>query len=253
MTTQIDKAEQISENVEISAFQNKVKFLEDVNHIIVHNLRGVASNIKMLVEMLMKIYVYKDEESSKKAGVFSLEKGLSFIGESSSSIINILSNLMKGLEFTNTTNTPECENCDIAALVNNTAVQLNGFIMEKKATLRLLLSATHLEYPKCYLESILYNFISNALKYSKPGVPPEITISTYRQDGRTVLSVKDNGLGINLEKYGDKVFGFSQVFHQGHDSKGVGLYITKKQVESLGGTIHVKSKENEGCEFIVTF
>jgi signal transduction histidine kinase len=252
MATQINKVAEINENTELVSFQNKVKFLEEANHIIVHNLRGVASNIKMLVEMLMKIYVYKDEESTKKAGIFSLERGLSFIGESSSSIINILSNLMKGIDV-NMNNKLEFERCDICEIINNTSTQLNGFILEKKARIRLMLAASHVDYPKCYLESILYNFISNALKYSRPDVLPEITISTYNQNGRVVLSVKDNGLGLDLDKYGDRLFQFNQTFHEGHDSKGMGLYITKKQVESLGGNIIVKSKENEGCEFIVTF
>ena len=58
---------------------------------------------------------------------------------------------------------------------------------------------------------------------------------------------------MDLNKYGDKVFKLNQVFHQGYDSKGVGLFITKTQIESLGGTIEVKSQANEGSEFIVTF
>jgi signal transduction histidine kinase len=72
-------------------------------------------------------------------------------------------------------------------------------------------------------------------------------------DGKVQLSSKDNGLGIDLELYGDRVFKLNQVFHEGHDSKGVGLFITKTQIESLGGTIEIKSKPNEGAEFTVTF
>jgi light-regulated signal transduction histidine kinase (bacteriophytochrome) len=232
--------------------QNKVKFLEDINHIIVHNLRGVAANIKMLVEMLMKSYVNNDEEAARRPTVFSLEQGLSFIGDSSVSLINMLSELMKGIESTSVEDL-RYEQCDVAQIINNITLQLNGFIHEKKANVRLFLGATNIEYPKCYMESILYNFISNALKYSRDDVPVEITVSTWRQDGKTVLSVKDNGLGIDLEKYGNRIFNFNQVFHQGYDSKGMGLFITKKQIESLGGTISVKSKVNEGCEFIVVF
>ena len=67
-----------------------------------------------------------------------------------------------------------------------------------------------------------------------------------------MLSVKDNGLGLNLEKYGKKLFKLNQIFHPGHDSKGVGLFITKAQIESFGGSIRVESQENVGAEFIVT-
>jgi len=110
-----------------------------------------------------------------------------------------------------------------------------------------------ISYPELYMESILYNFIHNSLKYSNEDVPLKITISTYERDGRPVLSVKDNGLGINLQAYGRKIFNLYQVFHPGYESKGVGLYIIKTQIESFGGHISVKSEVNEGCEFIVEF
>jgi len=234
-------------------FQNRIACLEDINHIVVHNLRGVASNIKMIVEMLLKMYVAKEEETSKKPSAFSLEHGLSLIGESSTSLIDTLSSLMKGLVFTGQDNGLEYEMCDIRQIVDKISQQQNGFILEKKASIALMLGVTHMEYPVNYIESMLYNFISNSLKYSRPDIPVEITVSTYRQDDKIVLSVKDNGLGIDLEKYGNKVFQLNQVFHEGYDSKGIGLYITRKQIESLGGSITVKSKENEGSEFIVTF
>jgi signal transduction histidine kinase len=109
-----------------------------------------------------------------------------------------------------------------------------------------------IRYPKVFLESIIYNLLSNALKYYSPSRIPEILLRTYEEDGRVKLSVKDNGLGIDLVKYGNKLFQLNQVFHKHNNSKGVGLYITKAQIESFGGTIQVKSRENEGSEFIVT-
>ena len=101
------------------------------------------------------------------------------------------------------------------------------------------------------MESILYNFIANALKYCKRDVPLEIIISTYTQDGAIMLSVKDNGIGIDLNTYGMRIFNLYQVFHSGYESKGIGLYIIKTQIESLGGSVSVKSEVNEGSEFIV--
>jgi signal transduction histidine kinase len=251
MVTDINKIADLENSVDLTLFQRKAKRLEDINNIIAHNLRGIASNIKMLVEVLMKTHVYKTDETCKLARSLSLEQGLSYIEESSSSLINTLNDLMKGVE--NTTSTKHAhEYCDFAAIVSGISIQLNGFIIEKNASIQLLLEKAGLEYPKCYLESLLYNLISNALKYAKADVAPEIVIKTYQQDGRTILSVKDNGIGIDLEKHGEKLFGFGQTFHEGYDSKGIGLYITQKQVESLGGSISVTSKENEGCEFLIT-
>ena len=91
------------------------------------------------------------------------------------------------------------------------------------------------------------------MKYSNSDVTPEIIVASRRlANGKTQLIVKDNGIGIDLVQFGDKVFKLNQTFHTGYDSKGIGLYITKTQVESLGGSIELKSKPNEGCEFIVT-
>nr|WP_317235241.1 ATP-binding protein [Niabella ginsengisoli] len=83
---------------------------------------------------------------------------------------------------------------------------------------------------------MIYNLISNAIKYSNPLVTSKIWIDTrLNRDSQIVLSVKDNGFGIDMEKYGKRIFKLSQVFHQNTDSKGVGLYLTKTQIESLGG------------------
>jgi signal transduction histidine kinase len=137
--------------------------------------------------------------------------------------------------------------------INHVLNQLHGIIFEQNAKVTVYLEVDKISYPKVYLESILYNLLSNALKYIAKDKIPEIIVSTYTQDNRTILSVKDNGIGLDMNKYGNKIFKLNQVFHKGYDSKGIGLFITKTQVESLGGNIEVKSVLNEGSEFIVTF
>ncbi|HAC16417.1 MAG TPA: PAS domain-containing sensor histidine kinase [Bacteroidetes bacterium] len=104
-----------------------------------------------------------------------------------------------------------------------------------------------------YLDSIFLNLISNAIKYAKPQVNPIIQIWTEVQNNRTVLYVKDNGIGFDLEKIGDKIFGFNQKFHKNKDSKGIGLYLVRNHVESLGGSIKVESNLNDGSLFIIKF
>ena len=136
-------------------------------------------------------------------------------------------------------------------MVSNIISQMQSAIFEKQASIILKLKIRVVRYPKFYLESIFYNFISNSLKYSNPAELPEIIISSDLEGGRVRLAVKDNGLGIDLDRYGHKVFKLNQTFHSGYESKGIGLYITKTQVESLGGTVQVKSRENEGSEFSV--
>jgi signal transduction histidine kinase len=66
------------------------------------------------------------------------------------------------------------------------------------------------------------------------------------------LSFQDNGLGIDLEKYKEQLFGMYQTFHQHNDSRGVGLFITKNQIESMGGNISIESEVNVGTTFTIT-
>ncbi len=228
---------------------NKINQLEELSHIIAHNLRGPASNIKMLSGALLADH--KGDESNSLKGLFTSEEAFELIHESSETLMNSLSTLMEITEIKLNKEIPY-NDCDIKMLVNDVTTHLYGIIFEKHAVIMLDLEIPVVKYPKAYLENILYNFISNALKYCKADATPEITISSFAKKGRVLISVKDNGLGIDMKRYGDRIFKLNQVFHQGYDSKGVGLYITKTQVESLGGTIEVKSEVNKGSEFIVT-
>ena len=241
------------ENADLEATKinliNKINQLEELSHIIAHNLRGPAANIKMLSGALLADH--KGDESNSLKGLFTSEEAFELIHESSETLMNSLSTLMEITEIKLNKEIPY-NDCDVKALVNDVTTHLYGIIFEKHAAIKLELEVPVVKYPKAYLENILYNFISNALKYCKVDIAPEITIRSFVKNGRVLISVKDNGLGIDMKKYGDRIFKLNQVFHQGYDSKGVGLYITKTQVESLGGTIEVKSEVNNGSEFIVT-
>ena len=103
------------------------------------------------------------------------------------------------------------------------------------------------------MESIFLNLLSNALKFYSPERIPEIHFETKLEDGLISLYVSDNGLGINLERHKDKVFGLHKTFHRLPDSKGVGLYMTKSQVEAMGGSVSVESEVDKGSTFKITF
>ncbi len=130
---------------------------------------------------------------------------------------------------------------------------LSGNIRNKRAKIFYDFEIPSVLYPKVYLESIFYNLLDNALKYTHPDTEPQINISTYMENDKTVLSVQDNGLGINLKLYGDQIFKYKKIFHRGFESNGVGLFMTKNQIETFGGSIDVKSKVGEGSTFTVTF
>ncbi len=232
---------------------NKIEQLEELNKIIAHNLRGPVRNIEMFAKVLRaKLIGDADGLNPITVEAFTLDESLDFIGMSCKSLTECLETLLEVTQI-KLNNELLFDDCIVPDLVNELVGQLHGVIFEKRADIRLHLEVEVIKYPRVYLESILYNFISNALKYSKPEVPPVITIKTFVEGDRTALSVMDNGLGLDIKKYGKKVFLLNQVFHEGYDSKGIGLYITKTQVESLGGKVEVKSAVNEGSEFVVWF
>lgn len=103
------------------------------------------------------------------------------------------------------------------------------------------------------LTSILYNLTSNAIKYRSPDRALNLRIKTSRTEEGVVLEVADNGLGIDLTQNDRNVFGLYKRFHTHTDGKGLGLYLVKLQIESLGGNVEVRSKPNSGSNFKVTF
>lgn len=108
-------------------------------------------------------------------------------------------------------------------------------------------------FNKAFLDSIFLNLISNAIKYRRPGVDPEILLKTSKVNNTVQLEVSDNGLGFDIEKYGSKIFGFNQKFHSNEDSKGIGLYLVHNHVTTLGGTIRVDSTLGKGTTFTIVF
>lgn len=104
-----------------------------------------------------------------------------------------------------------------------------------------------------YVESILYNLISNAIKYRHPRRAPIIRLKTKLIEDYVVLSVSDNGLGIDLTQHQQSMFNLYKRFHLHMEGKGVGLYLVKTQMEALGGKVEVASAPEEGSTFTLFF
>lgn len=105
---------------------------------------------------------------------------------------------------------------------------------------------------KPMISSILYNLISNSIKYRAANRRPSVSIATTAVDDFVILEVRDNGLGLNLEKHKEKLFGLYKRFHTHVDGKGLGLFLVKLQAESLGGKVEIESTEGLGSVFRVS-
>lgn len=108
-------------------------------------------------------------------------------------------------------------------------------------------------YNASYLHSILLNLLTNAIKYRSPDRKLVIEVKAAKKDDKEFLYFSDNGLGIDLKRYGERIFGLYQRFHHNKDSKGMGLYIAHSQAKAMGGNLSVKSEVNQGTTFILEF
>ena len=114
--------------------------------------------------------------------------------------------------------------------------------------------APEVHFSKPYLSSIFLNLITNSIKYAHTKRYPAITIKTTKEvDGRISMTYSDNGIGMDMNRVKDKIFGLYQRFHGNADSKGIGLFIIHSQITALGGIIEVESEENVGTTFTIKF
>lgn len=104
-------------------------------------------------------------------------------------------------------------------------------------------------YPAVHLKSIFQNLLTNAIKYKQNGHPPKIDITTSCDDKFLVLEVKDQGMGIDMDLYRDKLYGLFQRFHTHVEGSGIGLHMIYSIVESYGGKIYIESEVNKGTTF----
>lgn len=223
------------------ALEKKVTQLKDFAGIITHDVRGPAHNISKMLEM----YEGTDDPELKKASMDYLKKV-------SKDLTNNLNELIQILQIHLEKDIPASE-CILEEVINSSILQLQDVIQQKNAIITMDLKIAQINYPRVYLQSILYNLISNSLKYTKAGIPPQVHICTFEQEGNVHLSVNDNGLGIDLSKFGHLLFKFQKSFHSGFDSKGIGLYLIKNQIEEQGGTITCSSEPGIGTKFTVRF
>lgn len=103
------------------------------------------------------------------------------------------------------------------------------------------------------LKSIMHNFITNSVKYKSPERTPTIEVRTEDTGEHLVLSISDNGLGMDLQRHGNKLFSVFKRFHTHVEGAGIGLYMVKRIVERNKGKIEVESEVNKGTTFRIKF
>ncbi len=218
--------------------QNEI--LGNFAHITSHNLRAPVSNLSTLLMIHGAL-----EPGPEKDDIFNkLQTVVDHLTDT-------LSDLNATLTVTENKNV-ERENLSLEKAVEKAKAMLAGEIIETKAIIKTDFSkCNEVLYNETYLDSIILNLMSNALKYKSDHRNPVVKIWTDIDEGGVKLMVEDNGLGIDLKRHGRKIFGLHKTFHKHKEAKGLGLFMTKTQVEAMGGSITVQSKLNVGTKFTV--
>ena len=218
------------------------KHLLNFANIVSHNLKSYANNMGAILDL----FINADSEKEKNDMLnylIEISTGFSSTVIHLTEIVDLQNRVCLKLEPINLYDY-------IKKIIGILRIQIksSNVLIQNKVSLDITVLAN-----PAYMESILLNMLTNSIKYRQPNRNPVIELDAYVMDKEMVLSIKDNGLGINLKKHRDNLFGMYKTFHGNADAKGIGLFITKSQIESMGGRIEVESEENKGTTFKIYF
>ncbi len=207
-------------------------------HIVSHNLRSHSSNLQMMLDLMaMESETYREDEYFKRMVQASenLKETISHLNE----VVVMNHSIEENFKTIN-----------LLEICNSALKNIQGTAAEKEVEMLIDISPNESAFGvRAYLESIFLNFISNSIKYSSPSRKSWIKIATRSFENKVEIEFSDNGIGIDLERHRNKIFGMYKTFHGNPDARGIGLFISKNQIEAMGGSISVSSKPNVGTTF----
>lgn len=232
------KESEIALNNSLQLVTEQNKRLLNFSYIVSHNLRSHTSNIESIISLIELAESEKERNEMMqllKTVSLSLDETMKHLNE----VVNINTNMSLIIKPLN-----------LNLYINKAKEVLNEQIQLSETTFVTNIPAdAMINYNSAYLESILYNLISNAIRYKHNDRKPIITIKLYKEKYKDVIEISDNGIGIDLVKNGDKIFGMYKTFSNNTDARGIGLFITKNQIDAMGGTLTLDSIPNVGSTF----
>ncbi|UZR98334.1 sensor histidine kinase [Chondrinema litorale] len=214
--------------------------LEEFAFIVSHKLRAPVARILGL------IFLFNDSKNQEEANEFAVMiSKATYEMDDTIKEMNLILETKNQLEF-------KVENIDISKIVFNWVNKNHLLIEEKEIEFDLEnLKTLKIRSIGVFFENILINLLHNAVKFSHPGKESNVKISSGIDENYFWVSVEDNGVGIDLEKYGKKLFSINSRFHEGYEGKGMGLYVSKILSEHINGRIIVRSAQGEGSTFTI--
>lgn len=238
ITKRIESQKKLEGLVEVTKSQNES--LTNFAHIVSHNLRSHSTNMTMLTKFLNE-EEDEDERNNLNRMITSATESLSETIAHLNDVVQVKTGALEKLQSISVLNT-----------INQITKSINGILEEQSAILKIDVSKTQfVSAVPAYLESIFLNVLTNALKYRSAERTPVIEIKSRTKKDKVLITFTDNGQGIDLNRHGDKIFGMYKTFHKHKDAKGIGLFITKNQIESMNGTINIESVVDKGTTMFI--
>jgi signal transduction histidine kinase len=229
--------------ITLKKLANTNKELEQFAYVASHDLKAPIANLSSL------LYLLDIENGINEAGRTIFDKAVASIDQMNHTIktLNEVLSLKKNFHL-------ESEKIEFRTILELVKSGIEEKIKDASAVIKSDFSKCKtVKFPALHLQNILQNLITNALKYSNPDKAPAIEIVSDRNRKYVILSIKDNGTGIDLKLHGKKLFGLFKRFHVNTEGKGIGLYITKSIIENYHGKIEVQSTPGVGTTFILYF
>lgn len=217
--------------------------LKQFSYITSHNLRAPLSNLTGLLNLIEDIPIENED----------LKEIIDGFANSTYMLNETINDLAKVIIIKDSLSIKK-EKILIKDVFETVFNQVGFLINDAKPILKIDLDETYiLNSNKSYLESIFLNLMTNALKYKSTKRQLKLNVSAKIEEDEVIITFSDNGIGIDLDRNKNKIFGLYQRFHNHPDSKGLGLYLVKSQVEAMDGTINVESEVDKGTTFIIKF
>lgn len=234
LTDLITKQEELKELLQTTTEQNKR--LKEFSYITSHNIRSSVANLLGLTELL------NTEPGNPKY--------VEMVNRSTRRLDKTIKNINALLQVEQGTKPLEKETVSLHEAVERALEQNTRLIDEQNAQVEQEVPEDiQLFTIPVYLDSIIQNLITNALKYGITFVSKKVEVRGYRQNGEVALEVQDYGHGIDMKKDGHRLFQLGTRLHDISGGQGLGLYMSKRQAEALGGRIEVESEMNKGTTF----
>jgi PAS domain S-box-containing protein len=217
--------------------------LKQFSYITSHNLRAPLSNLTGLLNLIEDIQIDNDD----------LREIIDGFANSTYMLNETINDLVKVIIIKDNPAIKK-EKILVKDVFESVFNQVGFLVNNVKPILKIDLEETYiLNSNKSYLESIFLNLMTNSLKYKSTKRQLKINVTSKIEDDEVIISFTDNGIGIDMERNKNKIFGLYQRFHNLPDSKGLGLYLVKSQVEAMNGSISVESEVDKGTTFIIKF